>query len=167
MTDAQAAREADADRREWARESTQPARAEIAGRWYAANTREPIRDETLRAGLVRVGAVREREGLPTTSPLGRYALTTDFAALFDPALQGDALREAIERWQEASLTAGALARIAILRRGAAASRRARIRNLSERRNADHGAGAELPDLEGGGRGIRAAFSRNPKRRLAE
>ena len=119
MTDAQAAREADADRREWARESTQPARAEIAGRWYAANTREPIRDETLRAGLVRVGAVREREGLPTTSPLGRYALTTDFAALFDPALQGDALGEAVERWQAANLTAGALARIAILRRGAA------------------------------------------------
>ena len=120
MTDAQAAREADADRREWARESTQPARAEIAGRWYAANTREPIRDETLRSGLVRVGAVREREGVPTTSPLGRYALTRDFAALFDPALRGDALRGAIERWQAASLTAGALARIAILRRGAAA-----------------------------------------------
>ena len=120
MTDSQAGRDADADRGEWARESTQPAKAEIAGRWYAANTREPIRDETLRAGLVRVGAVREREGLPTTSPLGRYALTRDFAALLLPTLRGEALPRAIGRWREDNLTAGALARIALLRRGAVA-----------------------------------------------
>ena len=53
-------------------------------RWYADNTREPIRDETLRDGLVAIGAVTRREDLPTTSGEPRYALRADFAALFDP-----------------------------------------------------------------------------------
>ena len=60
-------------------------------RWYADNTREPIRDETLREGLVAVGAVIAREDLPTTSSRPRYALKADFAALFDPTLDGEKL----------------------------------------------------------------------------
>src|ERR1700686_4991772 len=36
-------------------------------RWYSDNTREPIRDETLREGLVAVGAVTEKTDVPTTS----------------------------------------------------------------------------------------------------
>ena len=48
-------------------------------RWYADNTREPIRDETLREGLVNVGAVYVRSDLPTTSSKPRYALIPDFA----------------------------------------------------------------------------------------
>ena len=50
----------------WSGEAVQ-GRGEIAGtRWYADNTREPIRDETLREGLVAVGAVIARSDLPTT-----------------------------------------------------------------------------------------------------
>ena len=64
-------------------------------RWYADNTREPIRDETLREGLVAIGAVLARNDLPTTSGRPRYALKLDFAALFDPALDNDALETAI------------------------------------------------------------------------
>jgi hypothetical protein len=45
-----------------------------ADRWFHDNTREPIRDETLRDGLVRIGAVVTRSGLATTSSKGRYAL---------------------------------------------------------------------------------------------
>ena len=120
MTDAQAALHRDAERDDWQRASMQPAAGNIEGRWYAANTREPIRDETLREGLVRLGAVEEREGLPTTSPLPRYALARGFAALFHPDLGDEALQAQITRWQEANLTAGALARIAIIRQGAAA-----------------------------------------------
>ena len=120
MTDAQAASTGDADRKAWAKESMRPAKGYIEGRWYAANTREPIRDETLREGLVRMGAVKEREGLPTTSPKGRYALTEGFTALFDPDLTGGALQTAIEEWQSGSLSSGALARVAIMRRGAVA-----------------------------------------------
>lgn len=87
--------------------------------WYADNTREPIRDETLR-GLIQVGAVIVRQGIPTTSGKGRYALTAEFAALFDPDLQDDVLDEAIARWQAKHLSASALARIQIARRGAVA-----------------------------------------------
>jgi hypothetical protein len=68
-------------------------------RWYADNTREPIRDETLRDGLVAVGAVLRRDDLPTTSASPRYALKAAFAALFDPALEGTALETAIADFQ--------------------------------------------------------------------
>ena len=76
MSDAQALLADDCDRTEWVERSMLRTPGRIDGRWYAANTREPIRDETLREGLVRIGAVKEREGLPTTSPRPRYALAT-------------------------------------------------------------------------------------------
>lgn len=41
---------------------------DVIERWYMPNTREPIRDETLR-NLVRLGVVIEKDSLPTTSPL--------------------------------------------------------------------------------------------------
>ena len=120
MTDAQAATSGDEDREAWLVASMRPGDSVIQGRWYAANTREPIRDETLRDGLIRTGAVNERPDLPTTSPLPRYALVEDFAALFDPGLTNEALHAVIENWQAAHLSAGALARVEILRRGAVA-----------------------------------------------
>jgi len=90
-------------------------------RWYADNTREPIRDETLRDGLVAIGAVIRREDLPTTSGRPRYALKKEFAALFDPALQDAELETAIAHFQSAHLSKSALARVTIMRAGAAAT----------------------------------------------
>ncbi len=119
MTDAQATLAGGHERNDWLHESMRPA-GNIEGRWYAANTREPIRDETLREGLVRMGAVKEREGLPTTSPKPRYALAGQFTELFDPALGGVELDLRIAAWQEDNLSSGALARLAIMRRGAVA-----------------------------------------------
>ena len=92
-----------------------------ADRWFQDNTREPIRDETLRDGLIRVGAVVERRGLPTTSSKPRYALRAGFAALFDPALNDEPLEEAIAAWQDRSLSAGALARVRLQQRSATAA----------------------------------------------
>ena len=89
-------------------------------RWYADNTREPIRDETLRDGLVNIGAILRREDLPTTSGAPKYALRKDFAALFDPANDGEALEHAIAEFQTKYLSKSAQARIAIIRTGAAA-----------------------------------------------
>lgn len=120
MTDAQATSTGDVDREAWRAASLRSA-GSIEGRWYAANTREPIRDETLREGLVRTGVVMEREGIPTTSPRPRYALTRDFVALFDPGLYGKALETAITAWQNSNLSTGALARIEIMRQGAVSS----------------------------------------------
>jgi hypothetical protein len=91
-------------------------------RWFQDNTREPIRDETLRDGLVRVGAVITRPGVATTSSKGRYALQTAFASLFNPALNGEPLDLAVAAWQEGYLSAGALARVRLQQRSAAAAR---------------------------------------------
>jgi hypothetical protein len=121
MTIEQAAKSADADREGYASEVLKK-NSQVSGkRWYADNTREPIRDETLRDGLVAIGAVTRREDLPTTSALPRYALRTDFAKLFDPNLHGEPLELAIAGFQSTHLTKSALARVTIMRAGAAAS----------------------------------------------
>jgi hypothetical protein len=73
---------------------------------YADNTRETLRDETFKAWLEH-GALRQRAGLPTSSGLGRWALSSSFADLFDPALAGRALRIAIDTWSEANMSPGA------------------------------------------------------------
>ena len=92
-----------------------------ADRWFQDNTREPIRDETLRDGLVLMGAVITRPGLATTSSRGRYALQSAFAGLFDPALTDEVLATAITAWQERYLSAGALARVRLQQRSATAA----------------------------------------------
>jgi hypothetical protein len=121
MTNTQAAMTGDNERLSWAEESLIPGKMkDVAGRWYAPNTREPIRDETLRSGLILTGAVVERSGLPTTSAKPRYALSRDFAALFDEKISGEAAKIRIGKWQQRHLSPGALARIQILKRGAVA-----------------------------------------------
>jgi hypothetical protein len=95
MTDTQASKSGNADREAYTSEVQKKGSPTPGRRWYADNTREPIRDETLRDGLVAVGAVVRREDLPTTSSAPRYALKEKFAALFDPSLNDAALRVAI------------------------------------------------------------------------
>jgi hypothetical protein len=119
MTNEQSARTDDESRHDWERESRMSSRGEIPGRWFAVNTRESVRDDTIRGALIPNGAILEREGLPTTSPAPRYALRAGFAALFDPALTGRKLETEIETWRNDNLSAGAIARIAIRRKGVA------------------------------------------------
>lgn len=118
MTSEQAALTDDASRSAYAVGVLRPGSEVDGQRWYQDNTREPIRDETLREGLVAIGAVTERTDLPTTSSKPRYALTPGFASLFDPRVTGDELKARIEGWQKDVLNPGALARMAIVRRGA-------------------------------------------------
>lgn len=121
MTNEQAAQVDDASRAAYSAGVLRTG-AHIEGRrWYQDNTREPIRDETLREGLVAIGAVTERTDLATTSSKPRYALKASFAALFDPALTGEGLQARIAAWQAEALNKGALARLAIVRRGAGVS----------------------------------------------
>ncbi len=120
MTDTQAAKTFEKERLTWARLSLTPGGLKrLADTWYAANTREPIRDETLRMGLIPKGAVVERSGLPTTSALPRYALEKDFAELFDAKLIGKRLEAQIKKWQKNHLSFDAVARIKLLKRSAA------------------------------------------------
>lgn len=119
MTDNQANKIKETDRLSWYQDSLVSGKMKnIKGRWYLANTREPIRDETLRAGLVNLGAVIERKGLPTTSPNPRYALQKDFANLFDESLTYNQILNLIDKWQEKYLSSSALTRIRLVRRGA-------------------------------------------------
>jgi hypothetical protein len=120
MTDIQSACTSDSDRFAWSKESLKPGRGEIPGRWHAVNTRESIRDDTIRSGFVANGVVIEREGFATTSPAPRYALKKDFAALFDSRLSGKRLEKRIAEWQNANLSASALARVTLLRKRAVA-----------------------------------------------
>jgi hypothetical protein len=118
MSDEQAALSSDNARVEYAADVQKAGSISRGRAWYADTTREPIRDETLRQGLISAGAALDRKDLATTSSKPRYSLTKDFAALFNPALGGEALDSAIERWRKAHLSASALARIEILRAGA-------------------------------------------------
>ena len=118
MTEEQAAQTAPEARASYVAQLRRPKGHIVGTRWYQDNTREGIRDDTLREGLVAIGAVVERPGVPTTSSKPRYALTAAFAALFAPELHGEDLQQAITDWQAAALSAGAQARLAINRRGA-------------------------------------------------
>jgi hypothetical protein len=113
MTDEQAAIQDPESRKQWLRIIQSPsAPRDIPDRWYKPNTREPIRDETLR-DMVRFNAVLERSELPTTSPSPRYTLQDKFAELFNPELKGEVLANAISEWQDKFLSAPALARVAL------------------------------------------------------
>lgn len=121
MTDAQAGLVDDESREAWVALSMKTKKVRPANAWYAPNSREPVRDETIRTGLVPFGAVVERQGLPTTSALPKYALARSFAQLFDEDLVGEALANAIEAWRNSHLTKSALTRAALVKRAGAAS----------------------------------------------
>lgn len=120
MTDEQAEKRDPDQRAKWRDASMKSAKGDTPGQWYRTNTREPIRDETIRQGLVPVGAVLERPGLPTTSSLGRYALEPIFADLFDPSLSQPEFDALAGKWRDTHLSKRALAAI-MLRKSAVTS----------------------------------------------
>jgi PAS domain-containing protein len=121
MTTVQSKRTSAAARQSWTQHSLGKRVLEIRGRWYADNTREPIRDETIRMGLIQNNAVIEREELPTNSSKPRYALKQSFAELLDPNLNAVKLQHAIANWQRRNLSQSALARAALMRTMSVAS----------------------------------------------
>ena len=110
MTDAQAASSEDTARTAYATASLRRGFHPEGKTWYLENSREQIRDETIRQGFIPNNAVIERPGVPTTSSKPRYALQADFAALFDPALSDHDVEKAAETWREQHLSATALYR---------------------------------------------------------
>ncbi|MEO9177104.1 MAG: BsuBI/PstI family type II restriction endonuclease [Gaiellales bacterium] len=100
-------------------------------RWYAENTREPIRDEIIRPLEREFGAVRRRRDLSPTSSSPALTLARDFADLFDDGLLddgllGEPLTAAIAGWQGAHLGPAAKARMRALERLDAASGAVRV-----------------------------------------
>ena len=112
MSDDQAARDDLNSRSAWHASSLRPGYRPKGTAWYRENTREPIRDETIRK-LLEIGAAAEDQGLPTTSSKPRYWLRSNFADLFDPELKGTDLETAIETWRQAHLSPAALAFVAL------------------------------------------------------
>ena len=121
MTDEQAALTDDLSRQTWITVSLSNKKLRAQKTWYAANSREPIRDETIRSGFVACRAVVERQGVPTTSSKPKYALNANLAALFDSDLTGNVLHDAINEWQDQHLSRAAIARLRLLRQGAMAA----------------------------------------------
>lgn len=101
----------------------------VGKRWYAENSREQIRDEVLRQGLIPNGAVVYRSDLPTTSSKPRYALKTSFADLFDATLDDSTFAAKARAWRDSNLSAAALARISARMRSASAGSQATMVRL--------------------------------------
>jgi hypothetical protein len=85
-------------------------------RWYADNSREPIRDEIIRPLSERYGAVLRRRGVAASDASPALALASDFAAIFAAAASGSALIAAIETWQAEHLSGAEQVRLAARRR---------------------------------------------------
>lgn len=118
MSDLQAALTDDESRLMWAEMSLEQKNWRPASAWYAENSREPIRDETLRNGLVSLRAVLERPGVATTSSKPKHALEASFAKLFDPKLVHEELEAAVMAWQESHLSKAAISRLRLVKHGA-------------------------------------------------
>ena len=116
-TEEQAAKLSDEERNLWLKHSTRPGFRPEGRRWYADTTREPIRDETIRYGLLDIGAVGKIPGVPTTSSKPIYFLKEDFSGLMNPELKGATLDAAIDGWQKKHLTPAARARMALIASG--------------------------------------------------
>jgi hypothetical protein len=80
-------------------------------RWMADNSREAVRDESMRS-LVLAGAILRDDNVATTSSHGRYALEKEFAALF--AVEPSLFTELVREWRQTHLSRDELARIRIL-----------------------------------------------------
>ncbi|WP_223147837.1 BsuBI/PstI family type II restriction endonuclease [Actinotalea sp. JY-7885] len=119
-------RTADDERRAWiaaaaAHSNAKKKTQELVESWdltfhppYKDGTREPLRDETFAAWLDR-GAIKSLPDVQTNYPNARWALTSSFASLFDPALTGPELGTAIEAWRTAHLGRLDLVRVQTLR----------------------------------------------------
>lgn len=112
MSPRQARSQESANRTLYANAVVRPGFIQEDATWYADNTREPIRDETLKDGFIQKGAVLEKPGIPTTSSKGRYALYAHFANLF--LLSDDDFEAKVQEWQDKHLSHAELSRIRIM-----------------------------------------------------
>lgn len=119
MTDEQAALNTDSDREAYYKAINKRVPVTFTTRWYADNSREQIREDAMKEGLIPVGAIVRRSGMATTSSKPRYVLDGDFAALFDPTLAGTAFDDAADKFRATHLSKSALSRVMIMTSGAA------------------------------------------------
>ncbi len=108
----QAERQDEPSRKAYREECLRPKYEPGGIRWYADNSQEQIRDETLKDGLVIKGSVVVDPRVPTTSSKGRYALRAHFAQLF--LLSEKEFEEKALVWQQRYLAIAELAKVRIM-----------------------------------------------------
>ena len=113
MSDEQIAMQSDTDRIAFQSASLKGKYSPPGTPWYADNSREQVRDESLRDGLVAKGVVKIDTAIPTTSSQGRYFLARHFADLL--LLPDDQFSDTVEGWREQHLDATELSRIRLMR----------------------------------------------------
>lgn len=118
MSDDQAALTDAASRESWVRMSLGNKKWRPANAWYASDSREGVRDESLKKGLIPLRAVVKRTGIATTANVPTYALELEFSKLFDENLVREGLSAAIASWQNSHLSKTAVARQRLVRHGA-------------------------------------------------
>ena len=117
FTEEQASLRSDDERATWLNMANAPGYRPKGSRWYADNSREPIRDNLMRNRLLPIGIMQKLPGYPVTSSSPINYLSIDFAVLFDPELKDDALKEAITAWQKNHLNDATLSRMALKAQG--------------------------------------------------
>lgn len=105
----------------WIAKSLSNKKGRGADTWYANNSREQVRDETIRAAFLPMGAVIERQGVAPTSSKPRYALASGFAQLFSDDVSMKDLERQVQAWQKKHLSKAALARMHLVKHGVAAA----------------------------------------------
>ena len=117
FTAEQADRTASADRLAWLASAFKPGYRPGGKRWYADNSRESIREDLMRSRLLAMGIIGRKEGVATTSSAPVHFLRAAFAALFDPALNGQSLQIAFTEWRATHLASSTLKRMALKAQG--------------------------------------------------
>lgn len=117
FTEDQSRKTTDADRQQWLLSANKPGFRPEGQRWYADTSREPIRDDLMRNQLLRLGIMQKLPGYATTASTPINFLSAQFAALFDPSLQGVSLLNAITHWKEQHLNQATLQRMALRAQG--------------------------------------------------
>ena len=110
FTAEQARCSANAQRQAWLKTAFKPGHRPSGKRWYADNSRESIRDDLMRGRLLAMGIIGRKEGVATTSSAPVYFLRAAFAALFDPALNGQSMPTAFTAWRTTHLSSSTIKR---------------------------------------------------------
>lgn len=105
------------DRIEWLKVCNRPGYRMPGDRWYADTSKEPIRDDLMRNQLLRLGIMQKLPGYATTASTPINYLSADFAALFDPSLDGDALEAVAGAWRARHLDQATQQRMALKAQG--------------------------------------------------
>jgi hypothetical protein len=120
FTEQQSRKTGDKQRLDWLRFANRPGQRPSGRRWYADTSREPIRDDLMRNQFLRLGIMGKLPGYATTASKPINYLSADFAALFDPNVEGEALLEAVRAWSVRNLNTATLQRMALKAQGISA-----------------------------------------------